>query len=134
MTVLMAYDFAATPEKYTPIAEKHISSFLALAEAKHGRAMIGVPAIATHHEHVASGTSLDGPQDKTGYQMTDFVRAAFKLTDDALKTGPHPGFVGYSIWAIHEPEAVHDPSEVRYYFPGHISPEVWTLFRERALP
>ena len=134
MTVLMAYDLAATPEKYEPIAEKRISRFLALAEKTHGRAMIGVPAIATHHEMEASGTSLDGPQDKTGYRMADFVRDAFKLTDRTLQSGPHPAFVGYGVWAIHEPEAVHDPSEARYFFPGHVSAEVWTLLRERALP
>lgn len=134
LAVLMAYDVAHTPETYATAASKRISNFLAMAEEAHGRAMIGVPAIATHHENSGVSDLFDGPKTATGFQMADFVKGALAPTEAALAAGPHPSFVGYGIWAIHEPGAIHGPSDTRFYFPGHVSPEVWTMLRGRALP
>lgn len=134
MAVIMAYDVAYTPEKYDTVITQRIDRFLKLAGETKGRAMIGVPAIATHHEHTSTAASLDGPRDETGHTMVEYVGDAFRSTEQAVKAGAVPAFAGYCIWAIHEPEAIHGGADTQYYFPGHVAPDVWALLHERAFP
>lgn len=135
MAVLMAYDYAFTPANYRRAVTEKIAYFLRHAREGEGLAMIGVPAIATHHEMESSSRSHDGVRTETGFAMRDFVAEAFEATRQLLEREPvlEEVFTGYCVWAIHEPDALHGPSDVLYYFPGHVSPEVWQLIGDRAL-
>lgn len=134
MGVLMGYDYAYTPENFRVALNAKVTDFLAHAREGRGLAMIGLPAIATHHEMEAVADTLTGPRESTGFSMADFVTAGFDVTEAALRGLPAANghFTGYSVWAIHQPEALHAPSDTRYYFPGHVPAPVWKLFIERG--
>lgn len=136
MGVLMGYDYAYTPENFRTALSAKVNDFLAHAREGGGLAMIGLPAIATHHEMEAVADTERGPREHTGFAMADFVTAGIDATETALRELPaaNAHFTGYSVWAIHQPEALHAPGDTRYYFPGHISPPVWRLFSEQDRP
>jgi|GEM_PF-5680761 len=136
MAVLMGYDYARTPADFRAAISAKVADFLAHAREGRGLAMIGLPAIATHHEMEAVADTLHGPRTATGFTMSEFVETGLDATEAGLRRAPaaHGHFSGYAIWAIHEPEALHAPSDTHHYFPGHVAPEVWRLFEKRGRP
>lgn len=127
--VLMAYDLAADPAGYRLSAEALIAKFLADARAVNRRAMIGVPAIATHREYESIASAPEGPREETGHSMSEFVREAI----EAVRAHSDPGdsaCMGLSIWAFHEPDGLHGPQDVLWYYPTVISEDSWQLIKD----
>jgi hypothetical protein len=125
MVVLMAYDWALNVPDYREKTRGMIQRFLQDAETGGGHAMIGLPAIATHHEYESISDTPEGPGRSTGFLMEDYVREAMQITADI--DPPPEVFRGYCLWAFHPDGGLHGPRDTKWYFPSHIKPEVWDI-------
>ena len=123
MVVLMGYDWATEPNRFSAIAQNRTKRFLNCAKEANGKAMIGIPAIATHMEYESFSTSPSGSRTPTGHTMLDYLHASVNATRPLL-TEEDPCFVGFSIWAIHPPVGLHGRKDTKWFFPSLLSPEV----------
>ncbi|NCC50355.1 MAG: hypothetical protein EOM20_03980 [Spartobacteria bacterium] len=127
MIVLMGYDWAYTPDTFSAKAGNMIPRFLQDAEQAGGKAMVGLPAIATHHEFESYALTEGGPRTSTGYTMAEYVQRAMQITQSA--DAPGDVFVGYCLWAFHPADGLHGPRDTKWYFPSLIEEDVWKLLR-----
>jgi hypothetical protein len=124
MAVLMAYDWASDLKEFSERSTKMIDRFLTDARAGKGRAMIGIPAIATHHEYEYYTDAPGGPQHPSGHHMIEYVRATLEITEKS-QVPNDPTLMGYTIWAFHPNDGLHSPGDTRWYYPTTISRDVW---------
>ncbi|NKB25678.1 MAG: hypothetical protein GKR87_15160 [Kiritimatiellae bacterium] len=129
VVVYMGYDWAEDLRSFRERALKDIPLFLQHADETNGKALVGVPAIATHREYESISADPNSPRDKTGFTMDQFVEAAM----DGIKRGAarnKDGYLGISIWALHEQDGLHTDRDVSWYYPTEISDKIWEKFRE----
>ena len=129
LLVLMGYDWATDPTAFSQAATKKIPRFLCDARTAGGKAMIGIPAIATHREFEEISEQPDGPRQSTGYRMIDFLHGSFAAIDGVAQ---HDSLIGISLWAIHPDTGLHGGSDVQWYYPTRISDDIWTLLQTRC--
>ncbi|MBU0678602.1 MAG: hypothetical protein KJ626_10845 [Verrucomicrobia bacterium] len=128
MLILMAYDYALEPAEFARISAERIERFLSDARASGGKAMVGVPAIATHREYEEVADTKDGTRRSTGHSMAEYAGASLDVINRCLREGDET-YVGHAVWAVAEIEGLHGGSDPRWYYPTVISPEVWNLIR-----
>ena len=128
MVVLMAYDWASTPEAFGRAVGERIPAFLAAADEAGGKAMIGVPAIATHHEYESMKEGSDGALKATGFSMSDYVKASLNSIR-ALPAGSRRRLNGLCIWALHPSDGLHGSQDSKWYYPSSISEDTWRDLR-----
>lgn len=125
---LMSYDLAESPGAYRNAARDLVKSFMRDARRAQRGALIGAPAIATHHEYESKSDTSQGPGVTNNLKMEAFVSGLRSAVSDSLDDND-PSFLGLSIWALHPEGGLHGPSDKEWYFPSVISPEVWELLR-----
>jgi len=123
MVVLMGYDWATDPRRFSSIAEQRIRRLIDCAKEAGGKAMVGVPAIATHQEYESFSTAPSGSRTPTGHSMLDYLRESISATTPLISRND-PNFIGFSIWAIHPEGGLHGKSDTKWFFPSRISPGV----------
>ncbi len=125
---LMAYDLAETPGAYRNAARDMVKSFMRDAHRTNRGALVGAPAIATHHEYESKSDTSQGPGISTKLKMETFVSGLRSALTEALEQND-PNFMGLSIWALHPEGGLHGPGDKEWYFPSTISPAIWDLLR-----
>ena len=132
LTVAMAYDWASAPDEFEAVLRKRLPRFLSAAHKGGGKAMIGIPAIATHREYEAVSLSAEGPRKSTGHRMLDFVDASLVVIR-SIPVNDRASLIGPCIWAIHPPGGLHGPRDTKWIFPTIVSDEIWQRIRETPL-
>jgi hypothetical protein len=134
LTVLMAYDIDADPRVFASKDRSLTRRFMADARRMDGKALIGVPCIATHTEFETKATAQNAPRSTgTGNRMQDYTEAAIAALKGSLVSGD-PAFLGLSIWALHPQNGLHGSHDPYWYFPTQISEPIWALLRLPVLP
>ena len=134
ITVLMAYDIDADPRVFGSKARSLVRRFMADARRMGGKALIGVPCIATHTEFETKATAQNAPRSTgTANRMQHYVEASLAAVKGSLVTAD-PAFLGLSIWALHPQDGLHGSHDPYWYFPTGISEPVWTMLRLPVLP
>jgi hypothetical protein len=130
MVVLMGYDWATSPEAFREEANQRIGAFFKYARMGDGKAMVGIPAIATHREYESIAAGPDEPRQATGHSMAAFVEGSRIALTDALAEGSGP-YVGVCVWALHPEEGLHGGRDTYWYYPTTIDPEIWDMLQKR---
>jgi hypothetical protein len=128
MVVLMGYDWAAEPKAFEEAARERIGVFLKHARQGGGKAMVGVPAIATHREFESTAVSPTAERTPTGHSMTDYLGGSAQAVHAALETDATP-YVGIAVWAFHPEEGLHGSRDTVWYYPTEIDDESWDKIR-----
>jgi len=126
---LMSYDWATDPADFARLARERVPRFLRDAAAGGGRALVGVPAMATHLEYEATASRADGPREASGHRMTDYVDALLAGVRAADPEARAAALLGLSLWAFHPPGGLHGPRDTKWYFPSEIDDATWTRLR-----
>jgi hypothetical protein len=127
--VLMGYDLATNPKAYEKAAGPFVERFMADAAAAGGRAMIGLPFIATHREFEARKESAISAPQPNGYSMLQYVDAGLRATKKAVQ-GRDAAFMGFSIWALHPQEGLHGRQDKAWFYPTQLSESLWARLRD----
>jgi hypothetical protein len=127
IVVLMNYDIGTNPTLYEVSAKQRANDFLAMATSAGGYGMIGLPAIATHHEYKHRINKSDGREEQSGYIMIDYLVHGINGVNDAVTDNDNEHYIGISIWSlINEPIGIYDTGGWEYY-PYEITTDEWKL-------
>lgn len=126
--VLTAFDHSLRPPDYSASVRDQIRAFLRDARAAKVVSLIGVPAIATHHEYEGSASSPGASPTPSGYKMLEYVDAARRAISQAL-VDDDPSYQGNCIWALHPEGGLHKPADQLWYYPTTVSPAIWEQFK-----
>lgn len=93
----------------------------------YGFGMIGVPAVATHHEFTTRADAADNTV--TIVPMDEYLAVSFDAIDDAQENVPTNSFMGLSIWTmINEPVGSFSDENCPYlYSTFDITDEEWVI-------
>jgi hypothetical protein len=129
IVVLMNYDLDTNWDIYGNKAKINANNFLRAATTAGGYGMIGIPAVATHHEYEYRINKNDGSTESTGYLMIDYLVPAIRAVEDAIQNVGDEYYVGMSIWSfLNEPVGLYDSGDWKYY-PYGISEEEWDFLK-----
>ena len=138
IVVLMNYDLDTNCNKYENEAKKRAKEFLSAATNAGGYGMIGIPAIATHHEYEYRVNKNDGNRESTGYLMIDYFTPGVRAVEDAIQNVGDEYYAGMSIWAfLNKPIGFYDKDDETTpeiegqwnYYPYGISEEEWNFLK-----
>jgi formylglycine-generating enzyme required for sulfatase activity len=107
---------------YNSIARTVAPKFLASLKTSNGYGMIGIPAVATHHEFVTRTVST-GTDANTSEQMENYFNKALKIAGNAES---EPRHLGLSLWTFIDGPVGGFAEECPYqYYPYQISEDEW---------
>ena len=120
IVVLMNYDLNTNIAEFERLSRDRAITFLGLAKKANGYGMIGVPAIATHHEYEYRNNRKSGERQQSNNLMAEYLDLSIKSLQNSNIEGGN--FLGLSIWAfINEPIGLYDPKEDWSYYPYILS-------------
>lgn len=132
--VLMNYDFSPDASRYTSIAKDAIENTLGAANKYHGKVMIGLPFIATHHEYQYMVKKTDiHDRKESGCTMSDYLMGGLKDCKEITRKLGDGNFVGISIWAFlpeEEPVGSYPKSGLNWYYPVSIGLSEWQELKD----
>ena len=132
--VLMNYDFSPDASRYTSIAKDAIENTLGAANKYHGKVMIGLPFIATHHEYQYMVKKTDiHDRKESGCTMSAYLMGGLKDCKEITRKLGDGNFVGISIWAFlpeEEPVGSYPKSGLNWYYPVSIGLSEWQELKD----
>ncbi len=109
---------------YAGNVDSGAGQFLKNARANGGKALIGIPLIATSHEYESVAKSAGGEKIQSGLRMDMYIGNAVGWVEHAVQVNDD-AFLGLAIWAIHPEGGVHRSGDKSWYFPSVLSEEQW---------
>jgi hypothetical protein len=124
--VLKAFDVATKPEDYASGLRDRVTAFIRDAQTNNGKAMIGLPAVATAREYESTAPTLDGAKQDSGFHMDDYVASGRRVLGEKVAQDD-PVYLGICLWAFAAPGGQHLGQA--WYFPTDIDAKIFSLLQ-----
>lgn len=129
--VLMNYDYSSDLGEFRAAFDQKAAHYYASAVKNQGKLMIGVPAIATHHEYEVR-VRKDNPDARleTQTSMWEYFSESLESYWTLVRGDKEKALLGYALWGFvpeEEPVGSYPRHNPYWYYPVRIQPEVWRL-------
>jgi hypothetical protein len=109
--------------------DSNAGQYLKNARANGGKALIGLPFIATSSEFESWSEASGGAQNPSGVRMNDYISNAIAWTEKSVQVRDE-AFLGLAIWAIHPDGGVQMKPDPNWYYPSLISQDWWERMKK----